>query len=563
MQPPCVRIFSLAVAALFGTSSVYAEKNAAGTLPESNVSKPLTEKQKRKREEKLRKELEGPYRKWLTEDVAYIITAEERAAFKRLATDDEREAFVEQFWLRRDPSPDTTENEFKEEHYRRIAYANDRFSSGFPGWKTDRGRMYIMYGPPDEITGQTAGGMYERPPEEGGGMTKVFPFEQWRYRYIEGIGGDIVIEFVDPTMTGEFHMTMDPSEKDALLHSPTGGLTWAEQSGLVDKDQNRFWTRTDGTNLGAPVGGYTPVGQSEFARLEQFTKLYKPPPIKFKDLETAVTTHIRYNMLPLKVQADYIKVTDNTVLTNITLQIENKDLQFESKGGVQRAAVNIYGRITTMSRRVANVFEDTVSLDSPPEHLQAFLLLRRWSLYQKAVPLTPGMYRLNVVVKDLVGGNMNNYEMALNVPHYEEEKLESSSVILADVIEKVPARSTGAGQFVLGSYKVRPRLDATFRYDEKMLIYLQLYNFLPDEKTRKANGTIDYEVVNNDTNQKVFELTEDIAKMPESSTQQVTVNKRMTLTALKPGLYTLKMKVTDKNRNQTLTPAATFRVIYN
>ena len=160
MQPPCVRIFSLAVAALFGTSSVYAEKNAVGTLPESNVSKPLTEKQKRKREEKLRKELEGPYRKWLNEDVAYIITDEERAAFKRLATDDEREEFVEQFWLRRDPSPDTTENEFKEEHYRRIAYANDRFSSGIPGWKTDRGRMYIMYGPPDEITGQPAGGMY-------------------------------------------------------------------------------------------------------------------------------------------------------------------------------------------------------------------------------------------------------------------------------------------------------------------------------------------------------------------------------------------------------------------
>ena len=221
-------------------------------------------------------------------------------------------------------------------------------------------------------------------------MTQVFPFEQWRYRYIEGIGGDIVIEFVDPTMTGEFHMTMDPSEKDALLHSPTGGLTWAEQSGLVDKDQNRFWTRTDGTNLGAPVGGYTPVGQSEFARLEQFTKLYKPPPIKFKDLETAVTTHIRYNMLPLKVQADYIKVTDNTVLTNITLQIENKDLQFESKGGVQRAAVNIYGRITTMSRRVANVFEDTVSLDSPPEHLQAFLCFAAGRSIRKPFRLRPG-----------------------------------------------------------------------------------------------------------------------------------------------------------------------------
>jgi len=168
-----------------------------------------------------------------------------------------------------------------------------------------------------------------------------------------------------------------------------------------------------------------------------------------------------------------------------------------------------------------------------------------------------------VVVKDVIGGNMSNFEMALNVPRYDEEKLASSSVILADVIEKVPSRSIGAGQFVLGSYKVRPRLDDTFRYDEKMGIYLQLYNFLPDEKTRKPSGTIEYVVVNNGTNEKVFELTEDIAKVAEASAQQVTINKRMTLTALKPGQYTLRMKVTDKNSNQTLTPAATFRVIYN
>src|SRR5437667_6433421 len=197
-------------------------------------------------------------RKWLDEDVSYIITNEERTAFKALKTDEEREQFIEQFWLRRDPTPDTEDNEFKEEHYRRIAYANERLSSGFPGWKTDRGRIYIVYGPPDSVTWHPAGGMYVRPAEQGGGTTKVFPFEQWRYRYIEGIGTDITIEFVDPTMTNEFHMTMDPSEKDALLYSTTGGLTLAEQRGLVAKDQNRFWTRTDGTHLGAPVNGYSP-----------------------------------------------------------------------------------------------------------------------------------------------------------------------------------------------------------------------------------------------------------------------------------------------------------------
>ncbi len=197
----------------------------------------MTDKQRKKQEEKLRKELETPYRKWLNEDVTYIITDEERQAWKRLSTDDEREQFIEQFWLRRDPTPDTEENEFKEEHYRRIAYANEHYASGIPGWKTDRGRTYIVYGPPDEIESHPSGGTYERPFEEGGGNTSTYPFEKWRYRYIDGIGNDIIIEFVDTTMSGEYHMTMDPSEKDALLYVPGAGLTMTEQMGLADKTQ--------------------------------------------------------------------------------------------------------------------------------------------------------------------------------------------------------------------------------------------------------------------------------------------------------------------------------------
>jgi GWxTD domain-containing protein len=543
---------------LFTINLSSAEKNKGPNTDaqgRETVAKPLTERQKRKREEKLRKELETPYRKWLNEDVTYIITDEERAAWKRMGTDDEREQFIEGFWLRRDPTPDTAENEYKEEHYRRIAYANERFASGIPGWKSDRGRIYITFGPPDEIEDHPSGGTYDRPPEEGGGTTSTFPFAKWRYRYIEGIGSDINIEFVDPTMTGEYRLTMDPSEKDALLYVPGAGLTMMEQMGMSSK-VDRF-SRTDGTHLGRSMGGM-PARMGQFERLEQYSKLQKPPVIKFKDLEAAVSTRITFNILPIKVQADYIKVTNSSILTNITLQLENKDLQFQSKEGVQKAVVNIYARITTMSRRVINIFEDTVTVDSPAELLQA--VSAKSSLYQKSVPLAPGMYRLNIVVKDIVGGNMNNYEMALTVPRFDDEKLGSSSIILADLIEKVPTRSIGTGQFVVGSSKVRPRINDTFRHDEKMGIYLQLYNFGPDEKTQKPNASIDYEVVKNGTNEKIFEFSEEVAKMPDASSQQVTVEKLLPLQNLRPGQYTLRMKVTDRNRNQTLTPSATFTV---
>jgi GWxTD domain-containing protein len=175
----------------------------------------------------------SPYQKWLNEDAAYIITDQERAAFKGLQSDAEREHFIEQFWLRRDPTPGTAKNEFKEEHYRRIAYANEHFASAIPGWKTDRGRIYITYGPPDEIEDHSSGGTYQRPAAEGGGATVTVPFQQWRYHLIEGVGKDVVIEFVDPNRTGEFRMTMDPGEKDALRYvkGASGNVYTANEPG--------------------------------------------------------------------------------------------------------------------------------------------------------------------------------------------------------------------------------------------------------------------------------------------------------------------------------------------
>ncbi|MCU1259946.1 MAG: hypothetical protein JWO80_2831 [Bryobacterales bacterium] len=530
-------------------------KKTDATQNRETVAKPLSDKEKKRREAKLKKELETPYKKWLSEDVGYIITDEERQAFKHLNTDEEREQFIEQFWLRRDPTPDTIENEFKEEHYRRIAYANEHYASGIPGWKADRGRIYITFGPPDEIESHPSGGSYQRPSEEGGGETSTYPFEQWRYRYIDGIGNNIIIEFVDTTMSGEYRMTMDPSEKDALLYVPGAGLTLSEQMGMSSKT-DRF-NRTDGTHLGTAFGG-TPESMNEFSRLEQFAKLQKPPAVKFKDLEAAINTRITYNVLPMKTRVDFVRVTNSSILTNITLQFENKDLQFQAKDGVQKAVVNILGRLTTMSRRPVNTFEHTVIADTPQQFLQEYS--GRSSIFQESIPLAPGMYRLNIVAKDVTAGNMVNYEVAITVPHFDDEKLSASSLILADQLESVPTKSIGTGQFVIGSSKVRPRLNDTFKRDEKLGLYMQIYNFSPDEKTKKPNASVDYEVLKKGTNEKVFEFSEEVVSMPGASSSQVTVEKLLPLKSLAPGQYLLKLKITDKNSNQVLTPSATFTV---
>jgi GWxTD domain-containing protein len=529
------------------------DANADQKKREKTVAKPMTDKQRRQQQDKLRKELETPYKKWLTEDVGYIISDEERKAFKTLQTDEERDQFIEQFWLRRDPTPDTEENEYREEHYRRIAYANEHYASGIPGWKSDRGMIYIKYGPADE-TDVHNGGTEQRSFQEGGGTTSMYPYEDWRYRYIEGIGSNVEIEFVDPTLTGEFHMTMDPSEKDALLMVPGAGLTMCEQMGQCDKSQ-RF-SRTDGTHLGTQPGTET-AEMNEFTRLEKFAKLQAPPAVKFKDLEAAVNSTIKYNLLPMKVRADFIPITGNSVLSNITIQFERKDLQFKQKGGVSSATVNLYARITSLARRPVNWFEDVVSLDVPTDLLQQ--AVQGQSIYQKSVPLQPGRYRLNVAAKDLVGGNTTNFEMALDVPRIEDDKLGQSSLILADILEKVPTKSIGTGQFVIGTSKVRPRMDDVFHRDEKLGIYLQLYNFEADEKTKKPDGTVEYVITKNGSDEKVFEFSEEISSISRAASQ-VVIEKLLPLQSLQPGSYTLRMKVVDKKRNQTLTPSATFTV---
>jgi GWxTD domain-containing protein len=550
--------FTLAFAtgALLAANLAGQDKNASSSSSSTDqtVAKPLTKKQTKKKEKELEKELAGPWKKWLNEDVVYIITDEEKRAFKQLKTDEERQQFVEQFWLRRDPTPDTEENEFKEEHYRRIAYANDHFASGIPGWKTDRGMIYIKYGPADEVDSHPSGGEYERPIEEGGGETSTYPFEDWRYRYIEGVGTNVVIEFVDTTMSGEYHISLDPEEKDALLYVPGAGLTLSEEMGMSDKTQ-RF-ERTDGTHLGT---GAQPLPESmnEFTRLEQYAKLQAPPAIKFKDLDAVVSSNIHYNTLPMRVRADYIRVTDATVLTNVTVQFKNSDLNYATKDKISKATINLYGRITSLTRRPVNWFEDTVSAEVPQEMLQQAMAGSQ--IYSKTIPLAPGTYRLNIVAKDTVGNTMNSFEMALNVPHYDEDQLGASSVILADRLERVATNSIGSGPFVIRSSKVRPRVDDTFKQDETMGIYTEFYNFGMDEKTKKPEGTIEYDVVNAN-NQTVMSQTEDIKAVPNASAFLVTVEKKLPLKTLAPGKYTLKLKVTDKLRNQSLTPSAQFTV---
>ena len=519
------------------------------------------EKQKKRNQRALKQELSKPYKKWLDEDVVWIITDEERAAFKQLSNDEERDNFIEAFWQRRDPTPDTEENEYKEEHYQRIAYANEHFAAGVPGWKTDRGRIYIVFGKPDEIESHPSGGTYERPMEEGGGETSTFPFEDWRYRYIDGIGQEVIMEFVDTCMCGEFHMTLDRSEKDALLMTPNAGLTLYEQMGMTNKAQ-----RFNGGLERLGTGPQSSMQQTkEFDRLEQFAKLQAAPKVKFTDLEEAVNSKVILNPMPFDVRADFVKVTSDTVLVPVTIQLKNRDITFVNKDGIQRGTVNIFGRLTTLTGKIVQTFEDTVQVDVPAELLPR--TAENASVYWKALPLRPGRYKLNIAVKDVNGDRKGVWSRSVVVPEYSDDKLATSTLIVADQMEPVPTKAIGTGSFVIGTMKIRPRVapadgkPAMFKRDkdQKLNFWMQVYNLGVDEKTHKPSATFEYNITNLATNKSIIQKTETTDTMGNLG-DQVTLQKSIVAANLQPGTYKIEIKVNDNISKQTIDPSAVFAV---
>jgi len=571
-------VFLAVATGLAGPARAQTDKAAAANDPKSDATgtgaqaapadqaDPLkrapSEKQKKQQKRNLNIELSKTYKKWLNEDVVWIITDEERAAFKQLSNDEERDNFIEAFWQRRDPTPDTEENEYKEEHYRRIAYANEHFAAGIPGWKSDRGRIYIMYGPADEVDSHPSGGTYERPMEEGGGETSTFPFEDWRYRYLEGIGQEIIIEFVDTCMCGDFHMTLDRSEKDALKYTPNAGLTLYEQMGMANKT-SRF-TGNGLEQLGAgPMSNQ--LQTKEFDRLETYAKLQAPPPVKYKDLEEIVNTKLITNLMPFDVRTDFVKVTGDTVLVPITVQLKYRDITFANKDGVQRGTVNIFMRVTTLTGRIVQTQEDPVQIDVPAELLPR--TAENSAVYWKALPLRPGRYKVEIAVKDVNGDRKGLWSRGIVVPEYADDKLSTSSLIVADVMEPVPTKDVSTGQFVIGLNKVRPRVapangkPALFKRgrDQKVNFWMQVYNLGVDEKTHKPSATFEYDVVDIATNKPVIQKMESTETMGNVG-EQVTLQKSITSANLQPGVYRIDIKVNDNVSKQTIDPSATFAV---
>ena len=489
---------------------------------------------------KVKQEPSDAHKRWVDEDVAAIITAEERKAFDKLQTAEERENFIENFWRRRDPNPDTEENEYREEYYERIAYANEHFTSGIPGWKTDRGRIYIAWGKPDSVESHPSGGSYDRPSYEGGGSTTTYPFEVWFYRHLDNVGDGIEIEFVDPTGTGEYRMARNANEKDALAMVPGAGLTTAESLGLSDK----------GDRIGGLTGGnYMREQDMPFRRLEIMTALQRPPQVKFSDLAGIAggdSGVLDNNPLPFDLRVDFFRQSDDRVIATFTVQADNRELNFKDEGGLQTARMNIFGRVTAVSGKRSGIFEDSVTTNATTDELVE--LREKKSVYQKAIALTPGTYKIDVVVRDVGTGNRGIVSQGFTVPRYDEKKLSTSTLIIASKLRTTTETDIGAA-FVIGNAKVIPNLSGRFKQGQEVGVYMQVYNAGIDQTTLRPAVDVDYVLVKD--GKEVHRQAEDWTGLSDSG-QRLTLARLLPTDRLPLGEYELRVVTKDKVGGQVV-----------
>ncbi|MGI8468772.1 MAG: GWxTD domain-containing protein [Pyrinomonadaceae bacterium] len=486
------------------------------------------------------------YKIWVDQDVAYIITPQEKEAFKKLQTNEERENFIANFWARRNPNPDSEENSYKEEYFERIAYANEHYASGIPGWKTDRGRTYITWGKPDGIESHPSGGSYDRPSYEGGGTTTTYPFETWFYRHLDGVGDGIEIEFVDPTGTGEYRFARNANEKDALATVPGAGFTTNEELGLSSKGDRG-------------IGGDTSYMREQdmpFRKLETLVNLQRPPEVKFSDLSGYADSGVleEKNPIDFDLRVDFFRQSQNQVITAFTVQSDNKELTFEDTGGLQVATMNIFGKVTAVSGKKSGIFEDTATTTTTAEELAD--AKDRKSVYQKAIALQPGTYRVDVVVRDVKSGKTGIVHKGFTVPRYDDEKLSTSTLILATRLYETTERDIG-GQFIIGDKKVIPNLSGVYKKGEDVGVYLQVYNSGIDQTTLKPS--VDVEYVLTKDGKEVLRQPENWEGLSDAG-QRLTLARLLPTAQLAPGNYEIKIKIHDRVSNQAIEPSDKFTV---
>jgi GWxTD domain-containing protein len=410
------------------------------------------------------------YRVWVEEEAVYIITSRERDVFLRLRADKERDIFIEAFWRQRDPTPGTDRNEFREEHYRRIQHANRTYGRSTPkmGWQTDRGRIYIILGPPRTI-------------EQYDNVNNVYPTEIWFYQGNESLG-------LPPAFNVIFFKR--DGIGDYVLYSPAAdGPRSLISTAIGDYRDERAYEqlRTLEPNLARQTlslipGENRPYGQASLASETLMAKIAAAPVKKVKD--SYADALLRYkDVVEVEYTANYIEsraflyvARDGDGPFLVHYSIEPSRLTLAGYGGRNTAGFELNGRVADAQGRTLYQFEKAFPVDLDAEGLDA---VRATSLeFQDAFPCIPGRYSFDLLLKNTVSKEFGSFTAALEIPEPQAGPV-MGDLFLGYGAEPAPAGSEEVVPFRIAGRQLLGDARKSFLPADSLVVVFQAYG-LPD-----------------------------------------------------------------------------------
>ncbi len=479
---------------------------------------------------------------WLEEIVPYIITKAEREQFKGLTTSEERVAFIARFWQRRDPTPETPEQEAKLEHYHRLAFANKFFGAGRPGWRTDRGRIYILLGPPDQIDSDPMGRWAHQ-----------YPTEVWIYRDTPHplLPPNMEFAFVDRRLTGDYELSFDLlGDSDATRRTER----------LMDEGFLDSMARAEvrAMNLGRP-GTWRPATDGlspELERLSELALVSQIPARNLQPLAEEVTARVTFDTSRLEVERliEFYRASDGYICIPVSLRLPYRDFTYLEKDRYYETRFDVLGRILDGEEQVVNESSRQEFFAVPKDQFESYK--DKFLLYQLILYAPPGTHELQLVVRDNASNSIRMMETELQVPDF-GDSLSISSVVLADqIVKQDPAPPSGKKDpFTFGEYKVLPNATRTFKAGGTLHLRFEVYNLALDEE---GKNSIEINYVFRREG-KDYRKVSSTYPYPTDRLDR-TVISAIPLKVFPPSNYTLVIAVTDQVVGETATAELPFHV---
>jgi len=510
--------YSILALLLFSASDILASKRKAKDLPEG-------------------------YRKWLEEEVVYIITPKEKVVFLQLDNDRVRNLFIEAFWRQRDPNPNTVENEFKKEHYRRITFANQRFGkeSPGPGWRSDMGRIYITLGEASYA-------------EQHENLSEVYPVIIWFYEgMIEyGLPNSFSVVFFKKAGIGEFELysPVKYGPQHLLIHykgDPTNYI--AAYNELLQIQPNiasvslSLIPGETGHTLSPSIASEVLIsGKIPTAPHKKVKDIYAEKLLRYKDI---VEVEYTANYIDNDSYVDVIK--DKSGIFFVHYLVEPKKLSLEQIENKFYTTLKINGKISDLKGNSIYQYEKTIPIEFNEEELNK--IKTKLFSYQDTFPLAAGHYKFNVLLKNTVSKEFTSVEKDIAIP--KALSLQMSYLLLANRMIKGSKYAGKNKPFLIDDIQLVPSPRNDFTHNSKLYLFFQIFGL---DKELKENGFLEYSIFKE--NEKIHSMIKNIKESPD----KINFLEEFSLENLSPANYIIRVTLFNKDKQEILFEQSRFYI---